>query len=501
MKPFFLYLICIISSISSYGQVAENSSLFRELKSADSLVFDEGFNSCRIDILQNIMHPDLQFMHDQNGIQSREEFFKGFKESICSDPNVKPIRKLVKGSLKVFPLMNEGKIYGAIQTGIHEFYIAEPGKDLRFTVNGKFTHTWLLENGKWKLFRALSYDHQQPKRYPEMFEDHYPFPLFDNDAKVDSLIKQLKIPSISIGYINNGKLQQIRAFGEQKPGVPIAINSIYKVASLTKPITALTVLKLIENRKWKLDEPLSNYYVDPELKNNPFLPKLTTRNVLSQQSGLPNWRYLRKDKKLVFEFEPGTKFQYSGEGFEWLRKALEKKFKKSLEEIAEQELFMPLNMKDTHYFWSNSVDENRYAIESDNEGKPIPFIKYNTPNAAANLLTTVDDYGKFLVDIMNGANLSPELFKTFSSPISNVKDGINWGLGLQIFPNLPGNEYALVHTGGDDGTKCIAIVLPRSKRGLIIFINSENGLKIWKKIIEEYLGESGKEIVRRNLEG
>lgn len=78
--------------------------------------------------------------------------------------------------------------------------------------------------------------------------------------------------------------------------------------------------------------------------------------------------------------------------------------------------------------------------------------------------------------------------------------GINWGLGMEVLPDLPNREFALQHTGGDDGTKCIALLLPKSKRGLIVFINSENGLVIWRKIIEEYFGEAGKEIVRQNLE-
>ncbi|MCB0658863.1 MAG: class A beta-lactamase-related serine hydrolase [Saprospiraceae bacterium] len=501
MRPIFFLITYLMIAAFGFGQVPENSELFRQLKIADSLVFEEGFNHCNLEILKEIMHPDLQFIHDQNGMQDREAFFQGFEESICSNPDFKPIRKLVKGSLQVYPLKNEGKVYGAIQTGIHEFFIAEPGKELRFTVNGKFIHIWILDQDKWKLFRAISYDHQQPKRYPDPFEDHFPFPLFHDDSTIESLIKALNIPSISIGYIHNGKLQQIRAFGQQKPGVPIAYNSIYKVASLTKPITALTVLKLVDQGEWDLDEPLASYYVDPELINAPYLPKLTTRNVLSQQSGLPNWRYLRPDKKLVFEFEPGTKFQYSGEGFEYLRKALEHKFSRSLDDIARQELFQPLGMHDTHFFWSDQVDENRYAVESDPDGHPLPFEKYDAPNAAANLLTTVEDYAKFLVCILDGGGLSPQLFALFSSPISTVKDGINWGLGMQVFPNLPGDEYALVHTGGDNGTKCIAMVLPRSRQGLVLFINSENGLKIWKKIIEEYFGETGAEIVRRNLEG
>ena len=495
---FAIVLILIVKNSSA--QITDNSDLFIALKKADSLIFNEGFNKCNIEVLQTLMHTDLQFMHDQNGLQNREEFFKGFEESICSNENFKPIRKLVEGSLIVYPLKNEGKLYGAVQMGQHEFFIAEPNKELRFTVNGKFIHTWLLEDGKWKLFKGISYDHQQPKKYPAIFEDNYPFALFDNDSKIEKLLKELKIPSISIGYIENGKLQQVRAFGEQKPNVPISNNSIYKVASLTKPITALVTLKLVEAGEWNLDESISKYYVDAEVKDRPFLHKLTTITILSQKSGLPNWRYLREDKKLVFEFEPGTKFQYSGEGFEWLRKALEKKFKKSLEEIAEEVLFSPLKMNDTHYYWTQDVNESRYAVESDTKGNPIPFEKYYQSNAAANLLTTVEDYGKFLVHILNKAGLSTALYNDFIRPQTTVKDGINWGLGMQVFPDLPNNEFALVHTGGDEGTKCIAIVLPKSKKGLIVFINSENGLKIWKKIISEYLGDLGKEIVRRNLE-
>jgi CubicO group peptidase (beta-lactamase class C family) len=60
--------------------------------------------------------------------------------------------------------------------------------------------------------------------------------------------------------------------------------------------------------------------------------------ILSHQTGFPNWRYLNKSNTLSFEFEPGTKYQYSGEGFEYLRKALEAKFKKPLEQLAKEHI-------------------------------------------------------------------------------------------------------------------------------------------------------------------
>ena len=87
-------------------------------------------------------------------------------------------------------------------------------------------------------------------------------------------------------------------------------------------MTAIVTLKLVEKGLWDLDEPVYKYHIDKDIKNSPELKKLTTRHILSHQSGFPNWRHLTESQRLSFEFEQGTQFQYSGEGFEYLRKAL-----------------------------------------------------------------------------------------------------------------------------------------------------------------------------------
>ena len=115
---------------------------------------------------------------------------------------------------------------------------------------------------------------------------------------------------------------------------------------MTKPIVAMVTLKLVENEQWNLDEPLANYWIDPDVAEDPRHTKLTTRHVLSHQTGFPNWRNDRTPKKLAFEFDPGTKYQYSGEGFEYLKKALEKKFNKSIVKIADSVLFKPFGLED-----------------------------------------------------------------------------------------------------------------------------------------------------------
>lgn len=503
MRQFSLLfaIIFLLYSNCSNAQVAKDSDLFLQLKKTDSLFFEEGFNKCNFEILETYIPSDFEFYHDENGTQDRVQFITAFRESICSNSERKPIRKIVEESLEVYRLKNNGETYGAIQKGIHLFYIKEPNKELYLTNIAKFTSIWNLENGNWKLSRVLSYDHKEPNQnYGQKFDANFPLPLFDNDTKTTNLLKQHKIPSIAIGYINQGNLKQLRSFGVQKQGVPVSVNSIYKVASLTKPVVAMVVLKLIENGDLQLDEPISKYYIDPDIKNHPFLNKLTTRHILSQQSGFPNWRYLTESNKLTFEFEPGTKFQYSGEGFEYLRKALENKLKKSFEQIASEVLFVPLEMNDTYFYWTSEINENDYAVEHDENGEPIRFEKYYNANAAANLLTTANDYSKFLIYIMNGADLSDSLYTDFLKPQVNEKKGIYRNLGMQLLPNLSNNEYAIMHTGGDYGTKTVVIMLPKTKRGLVLFSNSENGMVLWQKIISEYFGVVGEEIVRRNLE-
>ncbi|TYP71601.1 beta-lactamase [Aquimarina intermedia] len=249
MKKYTLILTLIVcfSIHMGFAQVSKDSSLFLALKKADSLLFEEGFNQCNFKALKKVLHEDLEFFHDQNGIQNSEQFYRSFSQSICSNKNFKPIRKLVEETLQVFVLKSKGKVYGAIQTGKHVFYIKEPNKALYATEQARVTNTWLLENGIWRLKRILSYEHRPPEAaYGPKFDAEYVHKLFDKDVQIEDLLRKHKIPSIAIGYIKDGALQQLRTFSVQKKGVPVSSKSVYKVASLTKPIVAMVVLKLIE---------------------------------------------------------------------------------------------------------------------------------------------------------------------------------------------------------------------------------------------------------------
>ncbi|MDX1937436.1 MAG: serine hydrolase, partial [Flavihumibacter sp.] len=358
MKKCFLLLAIVLFSIHASAQVAKTSELFIRLAKQDSVFFERSFNACDLDYLAKAIHKDLIFFHDQGGVQNRADFLENVKRNICGNPAQKPIRKLQANSLEVFPLYKDGILYGAVQNGVHDFFIREAGKPDRPTSQARFTHVWLLENEAWLLKEVLSFDHNAPAKAAaqDIFE-----------KEITALLLQEKVPALGLGIIEAGTLQQIKLFGNSNANTAIAYNAIFKVASLTKPVTALVALKLISAGKLGLDEPLYKYWADPDLKNDARIKKLTPKIILSHQTGFANWRYLNENKKLVFEFEPGTKFQYSGEGFEYLRKAMEVKFGKKLEQLADSLIFKAAKMKDTHFWWDASMNEKRYVKNYDKD--------------------------------------------------------------------------------------------------------------------------------------
>lgn len=156
----FLFLPTVYAQTLE-GYDSQRLEVFHLLKQKDSLLFDLGFNQCDTAQLRILVSDDLEFFHDQSGLlTSKEIFIKGIA-SLCH-MNYKATRELDVSSLEVHLLKNNGQLYGAIQKGNHSFYGEEAGKPKYLTSTAKFTHVWILEEGKWMLKRVLSYDHKTP---------------------------------------------------------------------------------------------------------------------------------------------------------------------------------------------------------------------------------------------------------------------------------------------------------------------------------------------------
>jgi len=312
--------------------------------------------------------------------------------------------------------------------------------------------------------------------------------LVHDPQMIAAWLGENKVPAVGIAIIRDGKLREVAVHGELAKGTPAPYDTLFNVASLTKPVVAMLTLRLVNEGKWQLDEPLAKYYVDPDVAADPRHRLLTTRHVLSHQTGFLNWRWEEESKKLAFHSDPGAKFGYSGEGFEYLRKALEKKFGKPLSELSRAYVFEPAGMHDTRHAWDARTDESRFARWHDAEGRnAYTDHKTTTANAADDLITSVEDYGRFGAWVMSGAGLSDALFRDMATPHAKMRENAFLGLGWEVHPDLPGGEYALIHSGSDRGVHAVIILLPKSKQGLVVLTNSDNGYRLYERAVVEGL--------------
>lgn len=301
--------------------------------------------------------------------------------------------------------------------------------------------------------------------------------------QIPQLMKQTAVPGLAIAKIENGSIAWQAAFGQRAPGEPVTTNTVFNVASLTKPVFATLVLQLVASNQLKLDEQLASYWIDPDLTEDKRHQQLTAQILLSHQSGLPNWR---GSNKLAFMFTPGDRHEYSGEGFEYLRRALEHKTDQPMPALMQQHILQPAGISQMYFGWQPELADH-IASGFNEAGDPMDTgLQHRQPNAAANLMATAGGYARFLAWIVNGAALPTELMQQMASPQAlHNNPAERFGLGWKLIPLS--NEEALMHDGREPGVRTYAIALPQSKQALVILTNSSNGELIFRPLIKAAL--------------
>jgi len=318
-------------------------------------------------------------------------------------------------------------------------------------------------------------------------------------SDIPDLLKQANVPGMSIAVIRGGKVFWHHNFGVKnlKSTEPVDDSTVFEAASLSKPVFAYTVLKLVEQGKIGLDVPLTKYLPKPYIDGDPRLEKITARIVLSHRTGFPNWR---NGDSLTIHFTPGERFSYSGEGFIYLQRAVEQIEGKPLNDVMNALVFSPLGMASSSYVWRADFDE-RTATGHDSDGAPQDLWKPKEAGAASTLNTTAHDYALFVAAIVNGVGLKPETFREMQTPqiavdpectncTERTPKGLSrtifWGLGWGI--QRSNGQSSLWHWGDNGSFKCFVVANPARKSAVVMFTNSENGLAIAPAIIREVTG-------------
>ena len=139
------------------------------------------------------------------------------------------------------------------------------------------------------------------------------------DQRIPVVMRQHHVPGLSIVIIRDGAVMWQRGCGVQdaETNVPVDEATIFEAASMSKPVFAYVVMKLCERGVIELDVPLTRYVSDRFLERDPRLDLITARHLLSHTSGFQNSR--TGAKPLQIQFQPGSRWEYSGEGYAYLQ--------------------------------------------------------------------------------------------------------------------------------------------------------------------------------------
>jgi CubicO group peptidase (beta-lactamase class C family) len=308
------------------------------------------------------------------------------------------------------------------------------------------------------------------------------------DKAAPLLMKKNDVTGLSVVVIDNGKISISKSYGfsDYASKKRVDEHTVYRAASLGKPIFAYIVLSLARKGIITLDEPLFQYFNEEVVRGDPRSRIITARMVLTHTTGLPNLDGTKSE--VGFLFDPGTDFQYSGHAYLYLQKVIEKITGKQINELASEHVFKPLKMKDSSFIWK---DEYTRSISSSYNKTGDPFQPEQNPEvgySAWSLFTTINDYAHFVSHLIDTSRDHNSVSSEMLKPYVNVTDNLEWGLGWGLQNTVP--NYSFWHWGSMAGFRHYTVGYPKERKAVIVMSNSWKAFKMIDDIMTKAIGGS-----------
>lgn len=334
--------------------------------------------------------------------------------------------------------------------------------------------------------------------------------------QVQALMDSAEVHGMALAIFNDNTLVYKNSFGYSRFDTkePLTDSTNIYGASLSKAVFGVLVMQLVEEGVIDLDTPLESYLpkkmweYEPktrwhdnysDLRKDSLYHKITARMCLSHTSGFPNWRSFEEDKKLKVLQAPGERYRYSGEGMVYLQVVLERMLNTSLETLAKEKIFGPLEMENTSYTWQPYFEDD-YAYGHAATGALFGKDKDNEARGPSTLETTLDDYSTFLEAVLQQKLLSAASYQEFFTPQVSIRSlrqfgplslqdstlndaiALAYGLGWGVLQSPYG--VGAFKEGGGGGFQHYSILYPEAGIGVLMMANSDNGDGIIKELLE-----------------
>lgn len=320
-----------------------------------------------------------------------------------------------------------------------------------------------------------------------------PDPRPEIERLVSAAISKDKIPGLSVAVVSQGRLLYSGAFGDAdvENHVPVRENSLFRTASVAKPITATAALALAVAGRLNLDTPIQDYC--PAFPKKPWV--ITSHELLSHRSGIRHYKSETLDDpevssvhhyaKLSDAFvlfgkdplvhQPGTAFLYSTFGYTVLGCVLEGAAGESFPALMKHYVFAPADMQASTIDDARKIVPNRvrgYGLGSDRQLENAPCIDSSDKYPAGGLLTTTTDLAHFIQHLYSGTLLPPKIREEMWTPVTNLSKGRGYALGWGKYSYR--DMKVLAHSGDQQGASATILLIPEKQLGIAILANREN---------------------------
>ena len=341
----------------------------------------------------------------------------------------------------------------------------------------------------------------------------------DQHMSISERMQHHKVPAVSIAVISKDQIEWAKGYGCISSDNPkkITTNTLFQAASISKPVTALGALLLIQQGKLSLDDDVNKYLKSWKIPDNKFTKKekVTLRRLLSHTAGtsvhgfdgypsgktIPSVIEILDGKKSRANSDPvrvtktpGTELRYSGGGITIVQLLIEDVTGERFDAWMKSNILVPFGMNASTFSQPLTQPYTNLAAHGhDFKGKPVNGKWHTYPEmAAAGLWTTPTDLANFLVTILRilhgkqtgpvGQELIKEALKSqFHDPKDNAKK--EGGVGLGFFLSGSKDKMFLSHGGTNEGFVAKIDLWPGLKKGLVIMTNGDGGDELINEII------------------
>lgn len=341
-------------------------------------------------------------------------------------------------------------------------------------------------------------------------------PQKNNESELDKLslaqlMERFHVPGMSIAVIKDFKLHWAKTYGvsDAQSGRALNLQTRFQSASISKPITAMAAMRMVQEGKLDLDTDVNTYFKSLRIPANPSFPNqvITARSLFSHTSGaadgfgfpgyeptakLPTTEEILEGKppsnvgKILFTQAPYEVSKYSGGGVTYMQLAMSDVSGRPFADLMQAAMLTPLAMNDSSYVQAKKLEDNpNAALAHDEAGQRFAAPWHLYPElATSGLWTTPSDLTKVIIAMQNAllgkdeSLLTQKSAREMITPVSVGRFGIGWSISQR------NNGWYFSHSGANWGYRTWAIGHIRKGYGLVVMTNSDSGMSLINQVAD-----------------